>query len=158
MTLERTPEDETVAAATETVAAAAEKTTDAVVEAAATIGQDATVATMTALVGAVDRIAGTQNRVIQLIEGVAQSTQESINGLSRAISNTDVSAQKAAEASETIAETIQPPEESAPDAGEKPAQIEALPRTQAATEKEARETYWFGKAARRHQPRQTAAR
>ena len=147
------PELDAVDDASAALATSTEKTVDAVsqvaedIQAAASVGD----VTSTAMAGAMNRIAATQNRIIQLVETVHNDTQETLNALSRAISNTDISAQRAAEASQTIAEQIEPPEESAPDSGEKPAQIEALPRTQATTEKEAREQYWFGKAARRHQ-------
>lgn len=142
--LEQATVEDSQEAITETV----ERGTEAVSEAAEIVGTTITDAIPTAIVGAMDRILGTQNRLIQLVEAQGNMISENLNALSRAQANTDVSAQRAAEAAQDIDEALTPEKESSPDQGEQPEKIKELPRNQQTDARNRK--YGFGKAAERH--------
>ena len=144
--------DNTEVTSTETeVTAAADAGEDVVTALSAAAKKVDTVVTEAipaAIVGAIDRIAATQSRIVQLLEAGNNNVMETMNGLSRAISNTDISAQRAAESAQQIEEQITPAKESSPDSHAKPEDIKELPRVVESNER--RSQFWFGKAAVRH--------
>lgn len=87
------------------------------------------------------------NRIASAQDAQNQLLQQNLSAFSRALANTDVSAQRAAEHSAAVEEAIAPPEETKPE-NVQPEQIAELPV------KESRETagkaWWWGKAAARH--------
>lgn len=101
-----------------------------------------------AIVASQKENAATLGRLVSLVESMGSLLQENLNAFSRALSNTDISAQRAAQNSADVKEAIAPPEESAPNASERPADIKELPSKE--IEQTRSKTWWFGKAALRH--------
>lgn len=145
-------EDVAVDSAAENLTSGATAVVEKLAVAATDTGHAITDAIPTSLVGAVDRLAGQNNRIIQLLEAQGAQTVEVLNGLSRAQSNTDISAQQAAEGVQAITEAITPPDESAPDSGEHPANIKELP-VKDDPKQHLQKDLFFGKAAERHAKR-----
>ncbi len=148
MTLEQTPEEITLDADAAAAGTAAVGVATTLERAAETVGATVTESVPAALAGAMDKIASQQSRIVQLVEAGNNSVSETLNALSRAISNTDISAQAAAEHSENVEEAIAPQEDTEPDQGARPADLKELPKQE--TAKEQNSTWWFGKAIRRH--------
>ena len=135
--------------AAETLTAGSSAVIDKLSAAAQDTGTTITDAIPSAIVGAIDRLVAQGNRQIQLIEAMQAQNVEVLNGLSRAQSNTDISAQQAAEGVEVIKEAITPPKETAPDSGEHPANIKELP-VKDDPKQHLQKDLLFGKAAERH--------
>jgi hypothetical protein len=144
-----TMEDTAVEQASEDTTGAVGRTVDALEGVAQDVGETITQSIPAAIVGVMDRMLAGQSRTNQLIEAVDNKLTENLNALSRAQANTDISAQRAAEAAGTIADELEPPEETSPDQGEQPAKLKELPTSQERPE-EAKAKWWYGKAARRH--------
>ena len=91
------------------------------------------------------------SKVTAVVDLVTQQTNtilEQLNAFSRSLANTDISAQNAADAAETVEEIVTPESESSPNEGEHPAQVQELPKRD--IESNQRKSFWFGKAAYRH--------
>lgn len=101
-----------------------------------------------AMVGAIAQLAKSQADTNNLIAQQNQLLQSNLNEFSRELANTDVSAQRAAESAAATQELIEPEKEHAPDTGEKPADVQELPKKE--IEQSKSKTWWFGKAALRH--------
>lgn len=101
-----------------------------------------------ALVGAMAQLAQHQADTNNLITQQNQLLQSNLNEFSRALSNVDISAQKAAEAAATTEAAITPEKETAPDKSEHPDDVSELPKKELASNRS--KAWWFGKAAYRH--------
>ena len=97
---------------------------------------------------AIVRLAEQQAATNSLIAENNELMRQNLNEFSRALANTDVSAQRAAAAAEQVEEAIEPADESSPKQGEQPENIKELP-TKDVQEAKSR-SWWFGKAANRH--------
>lgn len=90
------------------------------------------------------------SKVTAVVDLVTQQTNtilEQLNAFSRSLANTDISAQNAADAAETVEEIVTPESESKPENAQ-PAQIQELPQRE--VESSRSKSFWFGKAALRH--------
>lgn len=101
-----------------------------------------------AIVQAIGRLAEQTTALGSFVQQTNGLIQSNLNEFSKALANTDISAQRAAEAAEATAEAITPPEEQAPDTDEAPSQVEELPKADIEANKS--KAWWFGKAAYRH--------
>lgn len=101
-----------------------------------------------AIVQAIGRLAEQTTSLGSFVQQTNALVQSNLNEFSKALANTDISAQRAAEAAEATAEALTPPEEAAPDSEEAPSQVEELPKADIEANKS--KAWWFGKAAYRH--------
>lgn len=101
-----------------------------------------------ALVTAVGKLAEETTKIGAFVQQTNALVQANLNEFSKQLANTDISAQRAAQAAEATVEAITPQEEQAPDTGEQPSQVEELPAADLEANKS--KAWWFGKAAYRH--------
>lgn len=101
-----------------------------------------------AIVEAIGALARLQGETGAFVQQTNALIQQNLNEFSKALSNTDISAQRAAAAAEATAEMLEPEEASAPDTTEQPSQVEELPESDIEANKS--KAWWFGKAAYRH--------
>ena len=94
------------------------------------------------------RIAEQNAKTQGLLMEMQQQAQNNADAFSRALAGTDISAQRAAQASETIATALEPPEATRPDASQQPDDIKELPVKDIQSQRNKR--FYFGKAALRH--------
>lgn len=159
MTEEREAEADAIADATAAVAKQTDKVVDNLKDAAATLPTVDAAAidpTAQAILTAQHNTAGLVQRAIGLIQDQGTAFQSQLQELARAQANTDISAQRAAEASAATNEAITPEEETKPKEGEQPANIKELPQQSDA--RYSGQQWWFGKAANRHGGKQRVSR
>lgn len=101
-----------------------------------------------AVVQAIGAVARGQTELGSYVQQTNALIQSNLNEFSKALANTDISAQRAAQASEAVVESLAPEDESSPIESEHPADVEELPEAQLAEGKS--KAWWFGKAAYRH--------
>ena len=101
-----------------------------------------------AIVQAVGRLAEQTTSLGSFVQQTNALIQSNLNEFSKQLANTDISAQRAAEAAQATAELMTPEDEAAPDTDEQPSQVEELPK--ADLEANQSKAWWFGKAAYRH--------
>src|SRR5574337_661997 len=94
------------------------------------------------------RIAEHQAQTNGLLLQMQQQQQANSDAFARALAGTDISAQRAAQAAETVESAIEPVDQTSPDAGEKPEDIKELPTREVQAQKS--KTFYFGKVALRH--------
>lgn len=83
-----------------------------------------------------------------MIAAQQELLRQNLDALAKAQANTDMSARRAAEASETVEESIEPIDSTKPDSGVKPEDIQELPTKDIQEAKS--KSWWFGKSAARH--------
>lgn len=106
-----------------------------------------------AIVQAIGALAKGQTELGSFVQQTNALIQSNLNEFSKALANTDISAQRAAQAAEATVEAITPTEEQAPDEAQHPADVEELPAADIEANKS--KAWWFGKASYRHGKGQT---
>lgn len=101
-----------------------------------------------AIVQAIGRLAEQTTSLGSFVQQTNALVQSNLNEFSKALANTDISAQRAAEAAQATAELLTPPEAQAPDEEEHPSDVQELPKSE--LEAGRSKAWWFGKAAYRH--------
>ncbi len=104
-----------------------------------------------AIVQAIGRLAEQTTSIGSFVQQTNALVQSNLNEFSKQLANTDISAQRAAEAAQATAEALTPPEEQAPEEGgevNSATDLKELPASELQDQRS--KAWWFGKAAYRH--------